>query len=48
MEDVSAGVMDCLLLEYQTLMAELVRSMLQTSPQIGLLRLAQSAEEACR
>jgi two-component system NarL family response regulator len=48
MEDVSAGGMGCLLVEDQTLMAELLRSMLQTSPQIGVIRLAQSVEEACR
>ena len=48
MEDVSAGRMGCLLVEDQTLMAELLRSMLQTSPQIGVIRLAQSVEEACR
>jgi DNA-binding NarL/FixJ family response regulator len=48
MEDISPGGMDCLLVEDQTLMAELLRSMLQTSPQFGVIRLAQSIEEACR
>ena len=48
MEDISAGGMGCLLVEDQTLMAELLRSMLQTSPQVGVIRLARSVEEACR
>ena len=47
MEVISPG-MSCLLVEDQTLMAELLRSMLQTSPQVGVIRLAQSVEEACR
>ena len=40
--------MGCLLVEDQTLMAELMRRSLQTSPKIGLIRIAQSAVEACR
>ena len=47
MEDIRPG-MGCLLVEDQTLMAELLRSMLQTSPQVGVTRLAQSVQEACR
>ena len=46
MGDVGPGL-SCLLVEDQTLMAELLRSMLQTSPQIGVIRLARSVEEAC-
>jgi DNA-binding NarL/FixJ family response regulator len=34
--------------EDQTLMAELLRSILQTSPQVGVIRLAKSVQEACR
>ena len=41
MEVISPG-MSCLLVEDQTLMAELLRSMLQTSPKVGVIRLAQS------
>jgi DNA-binding NarL/FixJ family response regulator len=48
MEDIISGGMGCLLVEDQTLMAELLRSMLQTSPQVGVIRLARSVEEACR
>lgn len=46
MENVSPGL-SCLLVEDQTLMAELLRSMLQTSPQIRVVRLARSVKEAC-
>ena len=47
MKDVSPGL-SCLLVEDQTLMAELLRSILQTSPQVGVIRLAKSVQEACR
>ena len=46
MENVSPGL-SCLLVEDQTLMAELLRTMLQTSPQIRVVRIARSVEEAC-
>ena len=46
MGDIVKGL-SCLLVEDQTLMAELLRSMLQTSPQVGVIRLAQSVQEAC-
>ena len=45
-KNVSPGL-SCLLVEDQTLMAVLLRTMLQTSPQVGVIRLARSVEEAC-
>ena len=45
----SAGPgLNCLLVEDQTLVAELLRGLLQTSPQVGSVRLAHSVQEGCR
>lgn len=40
--------LNCLLVEDQTLVAELLRGLLQTSPQVGSVRLAHSVQEGCR
>ena len=37
--------LNCLLVEDQTLVAELLRGLLQTSPQVGSVRLAHSVQE---
>ena len=45
----SAGLgLNCLLVEDQTLVAELLRGLLQTSPQVGSVRLAHSVQEGCQ